>query len=532
MAGKNGYFQLHSKDSGTYLKLIPQVGDGEPINFKEVVEYLTKRQIEGVKINELNDVIRSLRAEREVLISPIPVSPQREWLEIKMPEDKMQAIGRFYPPFVGAQKIDLNEVVSILASYGIKNGIKKENIEEFLKDREYCRDYILAEGNPPVQGSDAEIVYHFSTDLTVKPQMNEDGSVDYHNLNNIAKTTKGSVLATLVKEVPGKAGMNVMGEPIKPREVKKGKLKFGRNIQLSEDKTKIISEVDGHVTLVEDKVFVSNIYEVENVDNSTGDIIYEGTVLVKGNVGSNFSIIAKGNIEVNGVVESAVLKADGDITLKRGIQGMGKGRLEAKGNIIAKFIENATVTCGGFIQTGAIMHSKVSAKGEIEISGKKGFVTGGIVRSTTMISAKTIGSPMGTETVLEVGVDPVMKERHQELQQKIREAEKILASGRPVLNAFGKKLGNGEKFTKDQMQNLQQLSKKCKEAETLIVDSCREMQEIEEAFSNETQACIKASETVYTGVKIVISDVSFFVRENMTFCRFVKKQGEVSHGTM
>ena len=40
---------------------------------------------------------------------------------------------------------------------------------------------------------------------------------------------------------------------------------------------------------------------------------------------------------------------------------------------------------------------------------------------------------MGTDTVLEVGVDPVMKERYQVLQAEIRESEKILNTSKPVL---------------------------------------------------------------------------------------------------
>ena len=91
----------------------------------------------------------------------------------------------------------------------------------------------------------------------------------------------------------GDVGTNVMGEKLKPREVKKKKLKYGRNITVSEDKLTMISEVDGHVTLVDDKVFVSDVLTVENVDNSTGDIDYEGSVQVNGNVCANFTIKAK-----------------------------------------------------------------------------------------------------------------------------------------------------------------------------------------------------------------------------------------------
>ena len=71
----------------------------------------------------------------------------------------------------------------------------------------------------------------------------------------------------------GEAGITVTGEPIPPAKVKVLTLRFGRNIRLSEDKCEIYSEVSGHVTLVDDLVMVSDVYDVPaNVDVSTGDI--------------------------------------------------------------------------------------------------------------------------------------------------------------------------------------------------------------------------------------------------------------------
>ena len=95
--------------------------------------------------------------------------------------------------------------------------------------------------------------------------------------------------------------------------------------------------VDGHVSLVEGKVFVSDVYEVENVDLSTGNIDFEGSVQVKGNVSSNFVIRAGGNVIISGVVEGAYIEAGGNIIIARGMNGMTKGILKAGGNIVAKF---------------------------------------------------------------------------------------------------------------------------------------------------------------------------------------------------
>ena len=75
---------------------------------------------------------------------------------------------------------------------------------------------------------------------------------------------------------------------------------------------------------MEDSVFVSDVLIVENVDNSTGNIEYEGNVQVNGNVCTNFRVKAQGNVEVNGVVEGAYIEAGENIIIARGMNGMGK----------------------------------------------------------------------------------------------------------------------------------------------------------------------------------------------------------------
>ena len=47
--------------------------------------------------------------------------------------------------------------------------------------------------------------------------------------------------------------------------------------------------------------------------------------------------------------------------------GMGKGKLQAGGNIIAKFLENVEASAGGYVQTESILHSNVSAEKYIDV---------------------------------------------------------------------------------------------------------------------------------------------------------------------
>ena len=75
--------------------------------------------------------------------------------------------------------MNYDDIVHTLAIKGVKSGLKEEEIRNFLKDRQYCTSYVLAEATLPEEGRDAVIEYHFNTDLTKKPKLNEDGSVDF-----------------------------------------------------------------------------------------------------------------------------------------------------------------------------------------------------------------------------------------------------------------------------------------------------------------------------------------------------------------
>lgn len=527
MGNRNAYFQLLVEEAKTSLKLYPPEGEGEYFPLGDLFSYLERLKIpyDMVEMKKYYDELKS-----EPVVIPLRCDVhygEREIMIVKVAEDKMSVTARFMAPSNNGEKMDMTEILGDLMHQGIKAGVQKEAIEEFLDTREYCKDYLIAKGQEATRGEDARIEYYFNTDLSMKPTENEDGSVDFRRLNNICPVQEGDLLARLYKEKPGEPGFNVLGERIRPADVKRLRLLFGTNVRRSEDKTELYATANGHVCLSNDQVIVSNVYDVEDVGNATGNIDYEGTVNIKGNVSSGFKVHAKGDIVVGGVVEGAELEADGEIILKRGIQGGGRAKVNAKGNVVAKFIEGATVSAEGYIRTESILLSNVSAKGEIEVSGKKGFVTGGAVRSLSMITAKTIGSETGGSTRLEVGIDPVLKEHYNTLGKEITDLEAQMAKVYPVLVAFGKRIGKGEKLDADKMAQMRALTKTYSTMEADVKKKKKEYADIKECLSTDANACIKVTGMIYPGAYIAISDVSLTIKSLDQYCRFVKEGGEV-----
>lgn len=149
-------------------------------------------------------------------------------------------------------------------------------------------------------------------------------------------------------------------------------------------------------------------------DADTGDIDFSGDVVINGNVYAGASIKAAGNIEVLGVVEGAVLQAQGDIILRNGVFAAGKGMVVSQASVIASSIENATVEAKKAILAGSVLHSNLFCIGTIQANS----IVGGNTFAGRQITAKTIGSPVRTPTYLEVGMLPKYREREAQIEQE------------------------------------------------------------------------------------------------------------------
>ena len=528
MSGKNAYFHLQIKEDGTYLRLYDSEPGGLSLNYDEISNYLIDKKIYEYDKIALGRGIANIRQILEVKLTSAIIHPQDEYVRVIIDEDKMKAVCRFYPPSNEGNLLTKNDIISAMVKAGVKYGVDEMSIAQFIRDRRYCSDYVLARATLPIQGHDAVITYNFNSDLTMKPKTNEDGSVDFHQLDIISHVNKGDLLATLAPVDYGKPGIDVCGKPIKPNKVINRVLRYGNKISMSEDGLRLYSDVNGHVSLIDGRVFVSDTYEIAaDVDSSTGDIDYEGNVVVKGNVITGFSVKAKGDIEVYGVVEGAYIEAGGQIILRRGMQGMNKGILKAYGNIISKFIENAEVIAGGYINTDSIMHSKVSAKGDIIVSGRRGFVTGGVIRSGTLISLKTSGSHMGTNTVLEVGIDPKVLDEFKELEKQIATLKAEREKVNQAIALIRKRLHTGANISYDKLSSLKQVTQTSIQLNTQIAEATQRYDVLKLDVEGNAAGMIKVQDTVYPGTKIIISNVVYYVRDALQHTKFIRDRADI-----
>ncbi|MGM0607842.1 MAG: flagellar assembly protein A, partial [Candidatus Muiribacteriota bacterium] len=126
---------------------------------------------------------------------------------VEISSDKLEAYITITEP-MGGNPLDFEEVVDIVSEEGVVFGIKENKINEILLDKKYGKKELVAEAKPAEPGEDARIEYKFQTKKELKPQLLENGKVDFKSLDLITNVVKGEVLGELVKETEGVPGSN------------------------------------------------------------------------------------------------------------------------------------------------------------------------------------------------------------------------------------------------------------------------------------------------------------------------------------
>ena len=163
-------------------------------------------------------------------------------------------------------------------------------------------------------------------------------------------------------------------------------------------------------------MMVEPVLVVEAVTMASGNINFEGSVVIRGDVASGMSVTATGDIEIGGVVELATLDAAGSIVVRGGIIG-GLGRkdggvqmLRAKANFEVGYAQNAHIEAGDciVIDDTAVQCELVATNHILVGRKKRGCLIGGKHQATLSVTAKEIGSAQRVATVFEMGINPAM----------------------------------------------------------------------------------------------------------------------------
>lgn len=341
-------------------------------------------------------------------------------VEINITEDGLKAYLSLYPAIRDGNPHSLKDIYGLIAEQGITVNVKKEAIKQahnIYADGGIIENVLFAEGIKPINGSDAVIILNF--DLTnSQPKILDSGRVDYRNIDNIRLARKGDLLLSKRPLTNGVKGLTVKNEEIQPEKGKDITITPEEGVFADENQREYYASVDGCITFHNNKLSVSFIYSVPgNVDYSTGNIVFNGVVHVKGDVLSGFSIKAEKGIMIDGIVQESTIVSNGNIVIRTGIKGEGNCRIAAAGDVTVGYAEQANIEARGHVEiTKYTYQSTIKAGGHVNVTGKPGVVVGGKIYAFNEITIQQCGTKGNTNVFLSVGTKYFFENELQLLQ--------------------------------------------------------------------------------------------------------------------
>lgn len=512
ITNRDGLFYVRHFKSDIMLKIILPLGEGIPVEVKDVLDEIKRPDTISFDEELVKKCVKSGTDNDYCVVGQFKHVPAGDVvIGVEVTKDEMTGSIVVSPPSMSGSEASFDMIKRALLQQDVVEAcIEEDKIKEFVDTPVYDVPFEVAKAIMPVDGHDAYISYNFETDpKKLRAQVDEEGNVDYKKLNNIQNVIADQPLAQKIPAQRGKGGKTLFGRYLEAKNGKDIQIQLGANVKLDRDGVTIKAEIDGEVMLVNGKVTVEPIKYLDAVNVKTGDVKFVGTVVIKGNVQEGYKVEAT-NIEVNGIVDKSRLEATGNIIVRQGIFGKGEGFIKAGKSLWAKFINDTTVEVEeNVIVSDSIVNSTVTAMKNIVLRGKKAQIIGGHLMATEEICARKVGSPGGgTETILEVGVDPRAKKRLEELQNQQAKSTKEYENCDLDIQTLEQQKKLRKKLPQEKEEKLKTLKERCEQISEELEVMTDEINKIQEHLRDlKAIGKVKVEGDVYAGVKIYIRDV-------------------------
>ena len=391
----------------------------------------------------------------------LPIGERRDsGFTVEVSSDAMSAWINVVPAH-GGKSLDSDEINLALGEAGVSSGIDPAAVSTACAARVEERIQV-ATGTPAVNGEEARFELLIADARDRAPRVSENGLIDFRELGAIPTVAAEQPLMRRIPPTTGTAGRTVRGDIIEPVP--------GRNATFAEnmigayvspdDVNLLLSAFSGQPVGYVNGVNIEQILHVRNVNMASGNISFDGTVNIAGEVLPGMKVHATGDIVVGGAVDGAELDAGGDIHIDGGV--IAKAHVRAGGSVSVRFVENAQVTAGTTIVINdTALQSDLQANNQILVgvkSKQRGRLAGGSARAMLLIQTPILGSSTGGVTKLLLGVNPVLEAQYQELLhtiEKQRASEQDLEKLIKHLTKQGDKAGMLERVKASWQQALQ-----------------------------------------------------------------------------
>lgn len=443
--------------------------------------------------------------------------------EIVISEDALTASLSINPP-TGGTPVSIADIRQELINKDIVYGVDEALFIQ-LVEQQSCPPTVIATGTPAEMSRPAYFISYIEG-LEPYDPYDEDQTESHLELLSLKKlpfVQPGTKLMRLVPKFDGIDGIDVCGRFIEPKKYV--------DINYSNELTGIrFDEFDQNVLLaaIEGKPILHRLgmsvmpYNEINVDQLDNHYIeFEGALVVNGDLKPGMTVKVVGDVAVDGTIGHSTVEVSGSITTTGGIIGAAvsdeddekRVNIVSNGDIRARFIENANIkTSGAVYAENAIVSSNIIS-GDNVIVGKrgkiKGSILGGKIIAFESVISDSIGSEVGIETHIHVGIDLFVEDKKKALKKRFDEVnyEKVkLDKLMKVIFANPEKGANG-------------ISERVEKSRYSIIEKLEELRlqwfELENNSHGLKHAKVIFYDCLYNGSTISIGQKTMVIKNNL-----------------
>lgn len=371
--------------------------------------------------------------------------------------------------------------------------------------------FLIAEGLPPVEARDGDFEW---SELFERQEFDpdDDAPADYYNRNSIVTVEAGTVVGRLRPPVDGQIGVDVFGCELRPRRLKGLAVKLGTGLTVAaDDPSKVVTELPGRVVRDGNTLVVHEVLTIgKDVDFESGNIDACVDVEIRGGVKPNFSVRTGKSLTIRRAVEAAEVIAAGDIVVRGGVFGHGRGKpVRAGGTLSAAICDAADLAAEGDIRVGKeIVNSSVSTNGWLLI--ERGAIVGGTIYARRGIKARVLGSPLGVRTRIRVGPHPAVLCELRRLERLEDKQRRRAGQARRQLELL---VSHAKRMTEGQRAQAERWKKRADALERAAQKLAAERAALLEAAGGNENPTVEAAEQVHPGVALSIGTFETVFRD-------------------
>jgi uncharacterized protein (DUF342 family) len=473
---------------GTYLTVIPENVPKE-WNINSIKNVLIKSRILNFNLAKIETAIKAASGQMELIGPPFESFEEgkRRYLHLQVTPIQVRFaidISILKTDF----RITVADVLFILAEKAVSYGIDLSAIEEILSSEIYGQEFVIASATMPISGKDATITEVIPIDPDAKPFLNENDTVDYKKWDNIRQIKKEDVICIRTPPTPGIPGISVFGLPLSPPPGEDYALPQGLNTKAIDNETKLVANITGFLYRDGRNICIGGLYIVRgDVDFKTGNIDYYGDVLIRGNVNAGFSVIADGNISIEGFAESAHIESkNGNVSIKGSAFGLNNGIIIANKNISTNNIQDTKIKAGKILSVkGHIRNCQIETE-NLEMMSN-GQILGSTVLFRGNLKCGCIGGKTETlnEFVFVENERDQLKEELQKLNELLQKLDKAIA----LLNSkiFSLEPSNRTPELENQKKLFMSQLRACNDSKELMVEKRKKLLRLIEFMPNKEE---------------------------------------------